>query len=181
MRTVIVALSGLVVISSIVSVKLWGDLRTERQMTADLQTRLTEAESKLTQAAASARSPVVELPPVVTAAAAPASRSDPPPAIAPRPFQPPASMNRGRDMPLTGDEPKPERVVVDTGFAVNQTGQVRAKPSAIMTSNDLNKDGVVTKEEATTAGKALIRLWNAYDLNKDGVVDDAEITRASGL
>ncbi len=179
MRAALVVLSGLVVISGIVSVRLWSDLRAERQLTADLQTQLTEAKMN-PHVAMVARSPVAaEPPPVITAAPAPDSRYDSPPARAP---QPATSMNQRREDPLPRDEPsQAERVVVDTGFAVNQTGQVRAKPSAIMTSNDLNKDGIVTKEEAANAGKALIRLWNAYDLNKDGVVDDAEITRASGL
>lgn len=55
-----------------------------------------------------------------------------------------------------------------------------ARPEAILASNDLNKDGVVTREEAKSAGRALIRMWDSYDLNKDGSVDLAELARAQG-
>lgn len=55
-----------------------------------------------------------------------------------------------------------------------------ARPDTIMTNNDLNKDGVVTKEEATRAGRALIRMWDSYDFNKDGKVDHAEVSKAQG-
>lgn len=55
-----------------------------------------------------------------------------------------------------------------------------ARPEAILASNDLNKDGVVTRDEARTAGRALIRMWDSYDLNTDGVVELAELARAQG-
>ena len=48
----------------------------------------------------------------------------------------------------------------------------------MMTNNDANKDGVITKEEATKANLRLIAAWDTYDLNKDGKVDSAEITKA---
>lgn len=55
-----------------------------------------------------------------------------------------------------------------------------ARPEAILASNDLNKDGVVTKEEAKTAGRALTRMWDSYDLDKNGTVDLAELAKAQG-
>lgn len=55
-----------------------------------------------------------------------------------------------------------------------------ARPQTILANNDENKDGVVTKEEATKAGKALIRMWDSYDFNKDGKVDLAELSRGQG-
>lgn len=55
-----------------------------------------------------------------------------------------------------------------------------ARSEAILANNDLDKDGVVTKEEARKAGKALIRMWDSYDLNKDGKVELAELARVQG-
>jgi EF hand len=49
--------------------------------------------------------------------------------------------------------------------------------AAVLTNNDLNEDGVVTKAEATSAGGRLIGNWDKVDLNKDGKVDKAEITK----
>lgn len=75
---------------------------------------------------------------------------------------------------------------VEVGTALDKiTGQsggnmAGARPEAIMASNDLDKDGIVTKEEATKAGKALIRLWDSYDLDKDGRVDYADLAKGQG-
>jgi hypothetical protein len=55
-----------------------------------------------------------------------------------------------------------------------------ARPETIMANNDLNKDGIITREEAKTAGKALARMWDSYDLNKDGKVEYAELAKAQG-
>lgn len=55
-----------------------------------------------------------------------------------------------------------------------------ARSGAILANNDLDKDGVVTKEEAKKAGKALIRMWDSYDLNKDGKVELAELAKVQG-
>jgi Ca2+-binding EF-hand superfamily protein len=55
-----------------------------------------------------------------------------------------------------------------------------ARPETILANNDLDKDGIVTKEEAKTAGKALYRMWDSYDLNKDGKVEYAELAKAQG-
>jgi hypothetical protein len=55
-----------------------------------------------------------------------------------------------------------------------------ARPEAILASNDLDKNGVVTKEEAAKAARALIRMWDSYDLNRDGIVDLAELTKGQG-
>jgi beta-lactamase regulating signal transducer with metallopeptidase domain len=54
----------------------------------------------------------------------------------------------------------------------------KPKPELIISTNDQNGDGTVTKEEAATAGKALIRMWDSYDINKDGKVDVAEVSKA---
>lgn len=53
-------------------------------------------------------------------------------------------------------------------------------PKEVISSNDQNGDGIVTREEAVKAGKALIGLWSTYDLNNDGKVDIAEVAKASG-
>lgn len=59
-------------------------------------------------------------------------------------------------------------------------GPAMVKPASAIETNDLNKDGVVTREEAMKVGKGLARLWGNYDLNKDGKVDAAEFARAQG-
>lgn len=75
---------------------------------------------------------------------------------------------------------------VEVGTAMDKiTGQsggnmAAARPETILANNDLDKNGVVTKEEAKTAGKALFRMWDSYDLNKDGKVEYAELAKAQG-
>lgn len=75
---------------------------------------------------------------------------------------------------------------VQVGTALDKiTGQsggrmAAARPEAIMANNDLDKDGVITREEAKTAGRALIRMWDSYDLNRDGIVELAELAKAQG-
>jgi Ca2+-binding EF-hand superfamily protein len=56
----------------------------------------------------------------------------------------------------------------------------KASPQLIIANNDQNGDGIVTKEEAVIAQKALFGMWDQYDLNKDGKVDAAELAKASG-
>lgn len=56
-------------------------------------------------------------------------------------------------------------------------GGQQITPDFVMANNDLNKDGVITKEEATKAGKQLIQVWDIYDLNKDGKVDRDELVK----
>lgn len=182
MRTATLALSGLVGFSGIVSVILWKDLRAERQSTASLQVQLTDLHAQLAEAKTLSRSQVASEKTPVIAATVPAGTSDPPPAIVPISVQSATAMNPQREVLSARDEiSKAQELLADTPYTVNQTGQMRAKPSNIMTNNDLNKDGFITKEEATRSGKALIQIWNAYDLNKDDIVDEAEITKASGL
>jgi beta-lactamase regulating signal transducer with metallopeptidase domain/Ca2+-binding EF-hand superfamily protein len=53
-------------------------------------------------------------------------------------------------------------------------------PAKVVASNDLDGDGIVTRDEAVKANKALLGLWDNYDLNKDGKLDAKEIARASG-
>jgi hypothetical protein len=174
MRTALLVLSGLVVFSGVISIRLWSNLRAERQLNADLTAQLAEAKMPSREATTGGLAIAAEPPAVITAVAVPERVA--------APIQPATSMNQLRaDVPLRNEPPNTEQPVVEPKFAVNQTGKMRAKPSTIISGNDLNNDGVVTKEEAERAGKALIRLWNVYDLNKDGMVDDAELTRASGL
>ena len=56
----------------------------------------------------------------------------------------------------------------------------RSRRTIVMANNDLNKDGVITKEEATKAAKQLIQAWDTYDLNKDGKVDRGRADQGSG-
>lgn len=75
---------------------------------------------------------------------------------------------------------------VEVGTSLDKiTGQsggsmAAARPETIIANNDLNKDGVVTKDEAKTSGKALFRMWDSYDLNKDGQVNYAELAKGQG-
>lgn len=55
-----------------------------------------------------------------------------------------------------------------------------ARPEAILANNDLNEDGVVTREEASKAGRALARMWDSYDLDKSGTVEFVELAKAQG-
>jgi len=49
---------------------------------------------------------------------------------------------------------------------------------SIMAGNDLNEDGIITREEAARADKVLIRVWGNFDLDRDGRIDAAEVARA---
>lgn len=51
----------------------------------------------------------------------------------------------------------------------------------IIIYNDLNDDGVVTRDEAAKTNKMLIKQWDMYDINKDGMVNLAEMAKASGI
>src|SRR5690606_4648166 len=55
-----------------------------------------------------------------------------------------------------------------------------ARPEAILANNDLNEDGVVTREEASKAGRALARMWDSYDIDKSGTVQLVEHAKAQG-
>jgi len=65
--------------------------------------------------------------------------------------------------------------------SVSQPARARPRisPEQIIAMNDLNKDGVVTKEEAATVNGNLNLMWDGYDMNHDGKVDAAEFTRAT--
>jgi uncharacterized protein len=60
-----------------------------------------------------------------------------------------------------------------TGSVLGQAAP--GSPEFVMANNDLNKDGIVTREEAINAGRALGQAWNTYDLNKDDKVDLEEL------
>lgn len=47
----------------------------------------------------------------------------------------------------------------------------------VLQNNDTNKDGIITKEEATKAARQLAQVWDTFDANKDGKVDREEITK----
>lgn len=51
----------------------------------------------------------------------------------------------------------------------------RATAMSVADNNDLNRDGVITKAEATKAAGGLIQNWDRFDLNKDGTVDTNEL------
>jgi hypothetical protein len=63
------------------------------------------------------------------------------------------------------------------GGNIANTAQVPIEET-ILANNDLNKDGIIIKAEATKVGAGLIRQWDMYDLNKDDKVDKLEIAKA---
>jgi Ca2+-binding EF-hand superfamily protein len=54
----------------------------------------------------------------------------------------------------------------------------RQDPDRIIGNNDLDGDGVVTREEAARADKSLNKMWGLYDVDRDGRVDAEEIRKA---
>lgn len=52
---------------------------------------------------------------------------------------------------------------------------LRAKAEKILANNDLNKDGIITREEAAKANQPLFFMWSQYDINGDGKVVAAEV------
>lgn len=61
------------------------------------------------------------------------------------------------------------------------SGGQQISAEQVMANNDLNKDGSVTKQEATKADKQLIRLWDSFDMNGDGKVDISEVRKTLAL
>jgi beta-lactamase regulating signal transducer with metallopeptidase domain len=56
----------------------------------------------------------------------------------------------------------------------------RTKAELSMSANDLNKDGIVTREEAAKVNGNLYLMWTVvYDMDHDGKVDVAELERAN--
>jgi hypothetical protein len=60
--------------------------------------------------------------------------------------------------------------------ALGGAGQPTVK--SVADNNDLNKDGVITKAEATKAAGGLIKDWAQYDVNKDDKVTSDEVVKA---
>jgi hypothetical protein len=85
------------------------------------------------------------------------------------------------DVLVKDEQPDIANAVRESTYVVNEAGEIRVRSSAVIANNDLDKDGKVTKDEATRVGKALLSMWDRYDLNKDGVVDEAEVSKASGM
>jgi len=56
-----------------------------------------------------------------------------------------------------------------------QTQAAPGSPEFVLANNDLNKDGIVTREEAMQVGRVLGQSWETYDVNKDGKVDLQEL------
>lgn len=48
---------------------------------------------------------------------------------------------------------------------------------SVMASVDVDKDGVVTRDEAARANPVLAQNWDRYDQNRDGKVDLAEMKK----
>ena len=55
--------------------------------------------------------------------------------------------------------------------------QAPVTPEFVMANNDLNKDGIITREEAMKAGRQLAQAWDFFDTNKDGKVDMDELKK----
>lgn len=64
-----------------------------------------------------------------------------------------------------------------------QTPEPTGQPTveSVMVNNDLNKDGLITRDEATRAGARLIQQWDMYDLDKNNKVDKSEIAQGLAL
>jgi hypothetical protein len=60
-------------------------------------------------------------------------------------------------------------------FAIN--GELQPPPpfETVMGRNDLNKDGIIAKEEAVQAGTPLGQGFDMWDPNKDGTIDSSEL------
>ncbi len=52
---------------------------------------------------------------------------------------------------------------------------LQAKAEKIMADNDLNSDGIVTREEASAANKRLTFQWDLYDRDRNGMVTATEV------
>lgn len=63
---------------------------------------------------------------------------------------------------------------LSAGLGVAQE-QPAVTPEFVMGNNDLDKDGIITRDEATKAGRQLAQRWDFFDTNKDGKVDMAEV------
>jgi hypothetical protein len=89
MRNVLPVCAGLVVISGIVSATMWSELRTERQLVADLRTQLADSNTRLQASLASQASQrnlaqqAPALAPVATVSDAKAASPVPPPPVQP--------------------------------------------------------------------------------------------------
>jgi hypothetical protein len=63
-------------------------------------------------------------------------------------------------------------------FAVSVAqAQAAVTPEFVMANNDLNKDGIITREEATKAGRQLAQTWDFFDTNMDGKVNTDELKK----
>ena len=63
---------------------------------------------------------------------------------------------------------------LSAGLGVAQA-QTAVTPEFVMGNNDLDKDGIITREEATKAGRQLAQTWDFFDTSKDGKVDLEEL------
>jgi hypothetical protein len=91
-----------------------------------------------------------------------------------------AAQTQGQAAPATGATTPAATTPASSGGVVGGGGNAVAGPApsvdSVFANNDLNKDGIITKAEATASGKRMILQWDLYDANKDNKADKAEVT-----
>ena len=108
-------------------------------------------------------------PPATAASTTPVAATAQAPAPMPAPV--PAVSQDAGPAPVI---PAPPPLLPGTRPPVARTASVAGSP-AIISSNDQDGDGIVTREEARLAGAALDRMWDFYDTNRDGRVEAGEV------
>jgi hypothetical protein len=73
--------------------------------------------------------------------------------------------------------PSPANSGGGTGGAANAQAGPKPTVESVFANNDLNKDAIITKAEATASGGRMIFQWDLYDANKDNRADTEEVVK----